>query len=182
MYKRIKAMDQVDEYEEIMEELQDRFGDLPIETERLLRIARMKIWGLEMGVSSIKEKQKVISILLSEEGSAKVDGSKIVSETMKFERAVGFGMDSMQLILTIDERKCIKYHHFDILEEIMQIIANSKKICEKRLNLLTNWQVQPYCMKRQIFIKKINVGFIILFVHFCIDCLKKNHTIVEEKF
>ncbi len=127
MYKRIKAMDQVDEYEEIMEELQDRFGDLPIETERLLRIARMKIWGLEMGVSSIKEKQKVISILLSEEGSAKVDGSKIVSETMKFERAVGFGMDSMQLILTIDERKCIKYHHFDILEEIMQIIANSKK-------------------------------------------------------
>lgn len=58
MYKRIKAMDQVEEYEEIMEELEDRFGDLPIETERLLRIARMKVWGLGAGVVSVKEKQK----------------------------------------------------------------------------------------------------------------------------
>ena len=115
MYKRIKAMDQVDDYDEIMEELQDRFGDVPIETERLLRVARMKVWGLAMGVTSIKEKQKVISILLSEEGTAKVDGSKIVTETMKFERAVGFGMDGMQLMLTIDERKCGKYQLFDIL-------------------------------------------------------------------
>lgn len=127
MYKRIKAMDQEDDYNEIMEELQDRFGDLPIETERLLRIARMKIWGLEMGVISIKEKQKIISIQLSEEGTAIVDGSKIVTETMKFGRAVGFGMEGNQLTLTIDERKCEKYQVFDILEEIILIIKNSKK-------------------------------------------------------
>ena len=71
MYKRIKAMDQVEEYDEIMEELEDRFGDLPIETERLLRIARMKVWGLGAGVVSVKEKQKLITILLSEQGTAK---------------------------------------------------------------------------------------------------------------
>lgn len=127
MYKRIKAMDQADDYEEIIEELQDRFGDLPIETERLLRIARMKVWGLEMGVISIKEKQKVIAIQLSEEGTSKVDGNKIVTETMKFGRAVGFGMEGMQLILTIDERKCEKYQVFDVLEEIILIIKKSEK-------------------------------------------------------
>lgn len=127
MYKRIKAMDRVEDYGEIIEELQDRFGDLPIETERLLRIARMKVLGLEMGVLSIKEKQKIITILLSEEGTSKVDGSKIVTETMKFERAVGFGMDGMQLMLTIDDRKCSKYQSFDILEEIIRKIAHSKK-------------------------------------------------------
>lgn len=127
MYKRIKAMDQVEEYDEIMEELEDRFGDLPIETERLLRIARMKVWGLGAGVVSVKEKQKLITILLSEQGTANVDGSKIIEESMKFERAVGFGMDGMQLKLTIDERKCGKYQPFDLLEELMQIIDKAKK-------------------------------------------------------
>ncbi|WP_249727740.1 hypothetical protein [Bacillus paralicheniformis] len=46
---------------------------------------------------------------------------------MKFERAVGFGMDGMQLKLTIDERKSGKYQPFDILEELMQIIDKAKK-------------------------------------------------------
>jgi len=64
---------------------------------------------------------------LSEEGTGQVDGGKIVEESMKFERAVGFGMDGMQLKLTIDERKCGKYQPFDILEEMMHIIANAKK-------------------------------------------------------
>ncbi|GLC90397.1 transcription-repair coupling factor [Lysinibacillus piscis] len=127
MYKRIKAMEQVDEYGEIVEELADRFGDLPIETERLLRIARMKVWGLEVGVVSVKERQKIITILLSEEGTAQVDGSKVVEQSMKFGRAVGFGMDGMQLKLTIDERKCEKYQPFDMLEELMQIVVGAKK-------------------------------------------------------
>lgn len=133
MYKRIKAMEQVEEYDEIMEELEDRFGDLPIETERLLRIARMKVWGLGAGVVSVKDKQKLITILLSEEGTTNVDGSKIIEESMKFERAVGFGMDGMQLKLTIDERKCGKSQPFDILEELMQIIDKAKNNKIKRL-------------------------------------------------
>ena len=58
MYKRIKAMERVEDYFEIIDELQDRFGDLPVETERLMRIARMKVWALEAGVTSIKEKQE----------------------------------------------------------------------------------------------------------------------------
>ena len=68
MYKRIKAMDQVEEYDEIMEELEDRFGDLPIETERLLRIARMKVWGLGAGVVSVKEKQNLLQYYCQNKG------------------------------------------------------------------------------------------------------------------
>ncbi|SOC26327.1 transcription-repair coupling factor [Ureibacillus xyleni] len=127
MYKRIKSMDRVDDYSEIIDELHDRFGDLPDETERLLRIARIKVWAMEAGVSAIKEKQKIISIHLTEEGTASVDGSKIVADSMKFDRAVGFSMDGNKLTLTIDEKKCGKYHSFDVLEEMMEIIAKAKK-------------------------------------------------------
>ncbi|MEO4055551.1 transcription-repair coupling factor [Solibacillus sp. CAU 1738] len=127
MYKRIKSMEQEQDYLEIIDELQDRFGDLPVETERLMRIARMKVWAFAAGVVAIKEKQSIITIQFSEQGTAHVDGAKIVSESMKFERAVGFSMDGSKLAVTIDMKRCSKQLPFDVLEEMMKIIAEAKK-------------------------------------------------------
>lgn len=127
MYKRIKAMERVEDYVEIIDEMQDRFGDVPTETVRLLRIARMKVWALAAGVESIKEKQGVVSIHLSEQGTAQVDGGRIVSESMKYERATGFSMDGMKLTITIDSKRCNKHLPFDVLEGMMQIIAEAIK-------------------------------------------------------
>ena len=127
MYKRIKAMEQEEDYFEIIDELQDRFGDLPVETERLMRIARMKIWALQAGITAIKEKQSIITINLSEEGTSRVDGAKIVSESMQFERAVGFGMDGTRLNLTIDMKKCGKHQPLDILEKMVMIVSQARK-------------------------------------------------------
>nr|WP_106782163.1 transcription-repair coupling factor [Lysinibacillus timonensis] len=127
MYKRIKSMDHIEDYNEIFDEMIDRFGNLPDETVNLLRVARMKVWALEAGITAIKEKQKVISIYLSEEGTANVDGSRIVSESMKFERAVGFSMDGPKLIVSIDEKKCGKFNPFGVLEEMVEMIAKTKK-------------------------------------------------------
>lgn len=128
MYKRIKSMDREEDYNELFDEMVDRFGDLPVETERLLRIARMKVWGLQAGVTSMKEKQKIISICLSEEGTASIDGSKVAEATMKFGRAVGFGMDEGKLILTIDEKKAGNFLPFDILEELLNIMKDARKV------------------------------------------------------
>lgn len=127
MYKRIKAMENPEDYDEIVEELVDRFGDMPPETERLLRIARIKAWANHSGIVSIKEKQKVISIVFSEEGTKNVDGSAIVAETMKFGKAVGFIMDGPKLTLTIDERKCGAYEPLDVLEQVAEIVYKARK-------------------------------------------------------
>ena len=127
MYKRIKGMDRVEDFFEIMDEMQDRFGDLPVETERLLRIARMKVWAKEAGVSSIKEKGHVITINISSEGTSQVDGSVIVEQSMKFGRAIGFSMDGMQLNVMIDTKKCGTQLPFDVLEKMMEIIVSAKK-------------------------------------------------------
>lgn len=127
MYKRIKAMEREEDYFEIIDELQDRFGDLPVETERLMRIARIKVWALQAGITAIKEKQSIITINISEEGTARVDGAKIVSESMQFERAVGFGMDGTKLNLTIDMKKCGKHQPLDVLEKMIKIVAEAKK-------------------------------------------------------
>lgn len=125
MYKRIKGMDEEEDYFEIIEELNDRFGDLPSETERLLRIARIKVWAKKVGVESIKAKHKIITIDISEDGTAKLDGGKIVSESMQFGRAVGFKLEGQRLILTIDEKKADKKLPFEILESLMKILTTA---------------------------------------------------------
>ena len=127
MYKRIKAMDRMEDYFEIIDELQDRFGELPIETERLMRIARIKVWAAEALVTSIKEKKGVITIALSDEGTKKLDGAKVVEQSARYGRAVGFSMDGSRLSLTIDETKCTNYTPFEVLEDMMQKLAVAKK-------------------------------------------------------
>ncbi|ATP38616.1 transcription-repair coupling factor [Solibacillus sp. R5-41] len=127
MYKRIKAMERVEDYLEIIDEMQDRFGDIPPETERLMRIARMKVWAAQADVLSIKEKQQVASITLSEQGTALSDGAKIVEQSMEFGQAVGFGMEGTQLIVTVNYKKCGKYSPLEVLEKMMEIISNAKK-------------------------------------------------------
>lgn len=131
MYKRIKAMETAQDFEEITDELIDRFGDMPVETENLLRIARMRCWGLQSGVESIKEKQKIVTIQFTSEGTQRIDGGKLVEETMKYGQGVGFGMPSGRLVFTVDEKKCRQHHAFDVLEDIMRIAVNSPKELSK---------------------------------------------------
>lgn len=127
MYKRVKAMEKEEEYFDLIDELQDRFGDIPLEAETLLRIARMKIWGIAVGVESIKEINKIISISLNAEGTKAIDGAKLVEESMKYGRAVGFNMDNGSLVLTIDERKTGKFNSFDVLEDMVRLLPEAKK-------------------------------------------------------
>ncbi|CAM5216025.1 Transcription-repair-coupling factor [Ureibacillus acetophenoni] len=58
MYKRIKSMDRIEDYNEIFDEMIDRFGNLPDETVNLLRIVRMKVWAIGTRDYSYKRETK----------------------------------------------------------------------------------------------------------------------------
>lgn len=127
MYKRIKAVESEKDYDDLVDELIDRFGNLPIEAERLMRIARMKVWAKEAGVESIKEKQNQLIIKLTETGTKKTNGAMLVESSMVFGRAVGFQMNNHQLHVSIDEKKTEKHHPFDVLETMMQLLPKASK-------------------------------------------------------
>ncbi|MFJ7936805.1 transcription-repair coupling factor [Sporosarcina sp. NPDC096371] len=127
MYKRVKAIDSEEDYSELVDEMTDRFGDMPLEADLLLRIARIKAWGRAAGVESIKKVNARIEVRLSPEGTAITDGAKLVSESMKFGRAVGFTMEGGQLIMNVDERHTGKQTAFDVLEEMMQLLQSAVK-------------------------------------------------------
>ncbi|WP_142830643.1 transcription-repair coupling factor [Planococcus soli] len=125
MYKRVKGVDTVEEMAELQDELIDRFGDMPNETDSLLRIARMKVWARQVGVESIKQNGKVVTVKLSEKGTASINGGKVVEESAAYGRAVGFSMSGQQLVMSIDENKTKKLHPFDVLEGMIKLLPES---------------------------------------------------------
>ncbi|GEK31023.1 transcription-repair-coupling factor [Kurthia zopfii] len=128
MYKRIRSIQTEKDYSEIIDELVDRFGDLPTEVDRLMRIARMKAWGKEVGLNSVKYKNKMYKIELSPEGTAQIDGSKMVSDSMSLGRAVGFTMENNMLALTVDERKVSKSQDlFELVEAVVKLLPDALK-------------------------------------------------------
>lgn len=127
MYKRVKAMEQEADYDELVDEMIDRFGDLPLEADQLLRIGRMKVWGRAAGVESIKQQAAIIEVRLTPEGTNRINGAKLVSDSMKFGRAVGFTMENGQFIFTVDERHTGKMTAFDMLEDMMRLLYDSRK-------------------------------------------------------
>nr|WP_238473858.1 transcription-repair coupling factor [Paenisporosarcina cavernae] len=131
MYKRVKAIDSETGYFDLVDELTDRFGDLPVEAERLLRIARMKVWANKAGVESIKQSRHLITIQLSPEGTRTIDGGKLVEQSMEFGRAVGFQMTNQQtLAVTIDTKQTKKITPFDVVEKMVELLPQSQKTSE----------------------------------------------------
>lgn len=127
MYKRIKAIESEEDYGELIDEMIDRFGDLPYEAELLLRIARIKVLARIAKIGSIKKRQTKIEILFSPEGTAQTNGAKLMSDSMAFGRAIGFSMDGDQLLLTVDEKHTGKQTDFDVLESLMQLLPGALK-------------------------------------------------------
>ena len=130
MYKRIKSMASDEDYLEITDELTDRFGDLPSETILLLRVARVKAWGMHTGLRSIKLKKSIVTINFTSEATKLFDVAEVMQGTNKYGRAIGFGMDSAtkSLVMTIEEKHLLSTHRlFDVVEDVMQQIYENRK-------------------------------------------------------
>ncbi len=75
MYKRIAGIETTEEYTDMQEELEDRFGNIPIATENLLRVALLKAEAHRSGIAQISQKPAGIQIYLH-------SGENIASENV----------------------------------------------------------------------------------------------------
>ena len=64
MYKRIAAIENIEEYSEMQEELIDRFGDMPVAAENLLRVALLKADAHKAYINRIIQKEDGIRYYL----------------------------------------------------------------------------------------------------------------------
>ncbi|HBI61059.1 MAG TPA: transcription-repair coupling factor, partial [Lachnospiraceae bacterium] len=64
MYKRIAGIEKLEEYKDLQEELIDRFGDIPVAAENLLRIALLKADAHKAGMTQVIQKENGIRFYL----------------------------------------------------------------------------------------------------------------------
>jgi transcription-repair coupling factor (superfamily II helicase) len=82
MYKSIASVKDEEEAMDVMDELIDRYGDIPEETRNLIDIALIKNMALSLGFSSIKEKDDMV--VLSYSDQAAIDPRIIMEITRRW--------------------------------------------------------------------------------------------------
>lgn len=99
IYKRIAAIETEEDMEDMMEELIDRFGDIPKKVEKLLEVARIKSFAHSVYVTSIEQKGDVFTFAMYEK--AKVIPQKIPALLEQFKGELVFKADA--------EKPCFVY-------------------------------------------------------------------------
>lgn len=62
IYKRIAAVESVEEADDLEDEIEDRFGDIPEATRNLIMISRIRALAAELGIESIIQKGDIINV------------------------------------------------------------------------------------------------------------------------
>lgn len=84
MYKRFKHVQTQSEANDLEEELEDRYGDLPIEVRNLIGVARLKSFAAQAGADQISSHGAETAVRFpGDEDAPPVDYAKLLSMTMK---------------------------------------------------------------------------------------------------
>lgn len=62
VYKKIAAVCNVDDSDDLIDELNDRFGEIPKAVDNLIRISKIRNTALVLGFTSIEQKERMISL------------------------------------------------------------------------------------------------------------------------
>lgn len=127
MYKRFRSLESFEEIDELKEEMIDRFGEYPVEVERLFTIAEIKVRAKFIQLETIKQVKDTVTLLVSEEGSQYMDGQKLFMMTSPYGRKVGLGMEGSQLKLVLHIQKMSPAQWFAMLDEIIKGMMEALK-------------------------------------------------------
>ena len=78
-------------------------------------------------LESIKQSKNEITIFMSEEGTERIDGTKVFSICSHHGRMVGLGMDGTRLKITIQINRIHVDDWLNIAKEIMRELEGAKK-------------------------------------------------------
>ena len=82
VYRKISKCEREEEFDDLKEELKDRFGNFPKELENLIFIAKLKIRAHKFYVTHLNIKRKLVTITFAEHH--KIDGQSVIDIVNKF--------------------------------------------------------------------------------------------------
>ena len=97
MYQKIAAARSEDDIRDIVDEMIDRFSNMPPETENLLKLARMKMLAAGCGISSISEKEGRVTMYINPNGNFNIE--KLPAISKKYRNRVLFSAGAAPYIV-----------------------------------------------------------------------------------
>ncbi len=125
IYKRIAAIDSEGEREEMLEELTDRFGELPRSVINLLNIADMRMLAKKVYISDIKEEPRSLKLTVYEK--AQYDPARIAPFIQSFNGAMSLKTIANPYFLYTYPRG-VKYEGDELINLINEILERLKEL------------------------------------------------------
>jgi len=106
MYKRIRSIDSVEAYEELLDDFIDRFGDFPDEVSALAEVGLIKHYANEIDVVSIKRKDNSVTITIDTPSATRLQGVPVFEALgpVKLPAQVANKGESLQILLNITQK------------------------------------------------------------------------------
>lgn len=126
IYKRIALIETEEEMDDMMEELIDRFGDIPKKVQKLIMIARLKAFAHSVYVTSIEQKGQSLKITMYERAKVRAEEIPKLLERRKGELI--FKNDTSPYFLYEQKKRNRKEKDPDILEVVKNLLNDIKTL------------------------------------------------------
>ena len=123
IYKRIRQLENNDQYMEVQDDLMDRFGDYPDEVASLLAVGKLKMLADNALIEKIQRTDGDLHLTLSKQGTAKLDTKDIFKALakIKLRATVGIDDDKMKVKLVIQPKMQTKEWLNDLTQFVQQL-------------------------------------------------------------
>jgi len=128
IYKRIASIENEEEMDDMLEELIDRFGDVPKKVQQLLSIALLKALAHRVYVVSVEQKGEMFRFTMYEK--AKVHVERIPALLEKFKGNLKFTVDTNPYFTYQKLLKNKKEKDEDVLEVVKNVLNEIKTLLD----------------------------------------------------
>ncbi len=128
IYKRIATIENEEEMDDMLEELIDRFGDVPKKVQQLLHIALLKALAHQAYVVSVEQKGDVIKFIMYEKARVKVE--KIAPMIEAYKGNLKFTVDTNPYFTYKKLSKNKKEKDEDVLELVKNVLNSIKTLLD----------------------------------------------------
>lgn len=120
LYQEMRSISSYKELDEYEKRIQDLFGKIPKEVQKLFEQKRLDLFANEPGVDSVKESSKQIIITMEENWSRMVDGLRLFQDMGRVSRAIKMTYKNKQIQVFFDKKK----NYLQMIQKASDILLN----------------------------------------------------------
>lgn len=128
IYKRIAGIETEEEMDDMIEELIDRFGDIPRKVQKLLAIANLKAMAHRLYITAVEQKGEEYQFTMFEH--ARIRTEKIPKLLELYKEELHFKMDTPPYFLYHKKNRNRKGKEEDPIEVVKKVLIDMKTLLE----------------------------------------------------